>query len=394
MGDFPESACRLTAAYRGRKPDRVPICSPISWQPMQDVDREKPTGWRGEPGFVEVARLVQRYCDPRPPFSPVARPPVGSSIGYQRFLDAPEEFVEALPPERIGPARTRRSTVLHTPRGDLHWAYDADDGIETAWDVRKPIAGPADVEAMLSVPWRLVHAPASQFDAGRAHRRELGSNCIAGASVNSMVAMLCAMMPFQLLLEWALVEKTLVRLLADAWLARTLARVDFLLDQGVGPVWHFNGVERATPPMMGPRQWEEWVVPYDGAVMRRIKSRDPEAIIHVHCHGRVGTVLESMLAMGVDSTDPVEPPPQGDISLAEARRIVGSRMTLFGNIEFLDMETLPPDEIERKVREAIDQAGRIRTVLYPSATPHERHSPQLLANAVRFIEAGLKYGTN
>jgi hypothetical protein len=32
-------------------------------------------------------------------------------------------------------------------------------------------------------------------------------------------------------------------------------------------------------------------------------------------------------------------------------------------------------------------------VLYPSATPHERHSPQFLANARRYIEAALKYGT-
>ena len=45
------------------------------------------------------------------------------------------------------------------------------------------------------------------------------------------------------------------------------------LPQGVGPFWHFSGAERASPPMMGPRQWEEWVVPYDGELMRRIHAR-------------------------------------------------------------------------------------------------------------------------
>ena len=77
--------------------------------------------------------------------------------------------------------------------------------------------------------------------------------------------------------------------------------------------------------------------------------------------------------MGVDSIDPVEPPPQGDI-------------------EFVDMETRTPDIIEEKVRRAILEGGKERTVLFPSATPHERHSQKFLANAVRYIEAGLKYG--
>ena len=79
--------------------------------------------------------------------------------------------------------------------------------------------------------------------------------------------------------------------MADTWLERTGEKVDWLLSQGVGPFWHFNGVERAAPPMMGPRQWEHWVVPYDGELMRRIKDADPEARIHVHCHGKVRTLL-------------------------------------------------------------------------------------------------------
>jgi SAM-dependent methyltransferase len=66
----------------------------------------------------------------------------------------------------------------------------------------------------------------------------------------------------------------------------------------VGPFWHFNGVERAAPPMMGPRQWEKWVVPYDGEIMRRIKAADPSARIHVHCHGKVRTLLDSFVEMG------------------------------------------------------------------------------------------------
>ncbi len=152
-----------------------------------------------------------------------------------------------------------------------------------------------------------------------------------------------------------------------------MRRCDFLLSQDIGPFWHFNGVERASPPMMGPRQWEEWVVPYDGEMMRRIKAADPENKIHVHCHGRVGTLLESFIAMGVDSIDPVEPPTQGDITFADARRKVGDRLTLYGNIEFVDMETKTPDEIEELVKRA-DRRRRPRphrphALLHPPRTP-------------------------
>ena len=98
------------------------------------------------------------------------------------------------------------------------------------------------------------------------------------------------------------------------------------------------------------------------------------------------------MGMGVDSIDPVEPPPQGDVGFAEARRRVGDRLTLFGNIEFcwMDMET--PDFIERAVKRAIDEGGKDRLVLWPSASPHQAHTDRFNANARRYLETALEYG--
>jgi len=358
---------------------------------MGDIDREKPGGWRSMPAFIALARRVQELCDPFPIWSPVAKPRVFSRFSYQRFLEAPEEFTEERPVESLGAGLTRHTTVLHTPKGDLAWWYDEQEGIETLWDTGKPVNSLADVDKMLSVPYRFTPPPASEFDAYRAYRSASGPFCIGGISVNSMVAMLVGMIPYELVLEWMATEPEVIRALADAWLTRTTEKVVFLLDQGVGPFWHFNGVERACPPMMGPRQWEEWVVPYDGAVMRLIKERDPQNLIHVHCHGRVGTLLRSFREMGVDSVDPVEPPPQGDITMAGARERVGPDMTLFGNIQFLDMERATPDEIETLVRRAIEEGGP-RVWLHPSATPHERPTERFLANANRYLDAAVKYG--
>ncbi len=392
MGDLLRSSRRVLAAYRGGQTDRIPIASPISWSPLSDVDRERPGGWRGRPDFVKVARMVQEHCDPTPPCNAVHYPGVFGSVGYWRFLLAPSEFIESLPPEQLSASRWRHTTVLHTPGGDLFWSYDKDDGIETQWDRVKPIRSAADVERMLSVPYRFHPPAAEEFEPFRKWRERAGPYCLGGCGITSMVAMLVGMMSYEMVLEWVLAEPTLIKALADAWLARTRAKVEFLLGQGVGPFWHFNGVERACPPMMGPKQWDELVLPYDGEIMRLIKERDPDSLIHVHCHGKVGRLLPLFLEMGVDSTDPVEPPPQGDILFRNARRLVGDRMSLYGNIEFLDMERCTPDGIEGKVRAAIQDGGRERTVLCPSAPPHEQHSVRFTANAVRYIEAGLRYG--
>ena len=390
--DYLESCRRVCGTYRREAVDRVPILSPISWSPEGDVDATEFGDWRDEERYRRIARLVQRHCDVEAPHNQVKAPKIFEPQGYQRFLEAQSEHVEALPPERISEIRTRYTTLLHTPKGDLHWAYEEDRGVLTRWDRIKPVQCVEDVDKLLSVPYRFRPPNPSECEPFRRHRAAMGANAVGGGSVNSVVAMLCGVMSYELLLEWLMTEPGAIRRLAETWLARTGEKVDWLLAQGVGPFWHFNGVERAAPPMMGPRQWDEWVVPYDGEIMRRIKAADPQARIHVHCHGKVRTLLDSFVAMGADSIDPVEPAPQGDADMAEVKQAYAGKLVFRGNIEFLDLETRQPDEIETLVRHAIEESGKQNMMLKPSAGPHERPSDLFLANAERYLEAGVKYG--
>jgi len=390
--DYPASCRRVWGTYRREKVDRVPIISPIPWGPDNDIDATTFGDWRDEERFRRVARLVQQHCDIKPPHNRVTVPRVFEPQSYQRFLEAPQAYVEELPPERVSGIRTRYTTLLHTPKGDLKWVYEEDEGIFTKWDMHKPIQCPEDVDRLLSVPYSFDPPHPAEFDPFRAHRAEMGEYAVGGGGVNSMVAMLVGVMDYGLMLEWTLSRPDLIQTLADTWLERTGEKVDWLLAQGVGPFWGFNGVERAAPPMMGPRQWNQWVVPYDGEIMRRIKAADPQARIHVHCHGKVRTMLDSFVEMGVDSTDPVEPPPQGDADIREVKETYDGQLVFIGNIEFLDMETRQPDEIEALVRRAIEAGGKQNMMLMPSSGPHQRPSDLLLANVERYIEAGLRYG--
>ena len=171
----PKASCRrIMAAYRGERADRVPMCSPISWQPSRDIDREKPGGWRADADFIRVARLVQEHCDPVIIWNPVPYPQLRTRFGYQRFLEAPDELVIEKPVEVLADGRRRHTFILPTSRGDLTWIYDETEGIETSWDMRKPVEKPEDVEALLSVPFALKKPAHSEYEAFRRYRREMG----------------------------------------------------------------------------------------------------------------------------------------------------------------------------------------------------------------------------
>jgi uroporphyrinogen-III decarboxylase len=141
---------------------------------------------------------------------------------------------------------------------------------------------------------------------------------------------------------------------------------------------------------MSPRLFDALVARYDGPLFDLVHEHD--CYVHVHCHGRIAGVLDRWADLGADLLDPVEPPPQGDIEMGEAKRQVDAQITLMGNIEFRDLEFATPDEIEEKVRRAIEDGGKKHTILYPSARGITEVSEQYRDNAIRYIEAGLKYG--
>jgi len=94
--------------------------------------------------------------------------------------------------------------------------------------------------------------------------------------------------------------------------------------------------------------------------------------------------------MNVSGLDPIEPPPQGDVSLEYVRKNYGRDMVLFGNLEITDIENLPTDQLTERVKTALSEgtAGEGRGfVLMPSACPYGRElSPLTLRNYQKIIE--------
>jgi uroporphyrinogen-III decarboxylase len=109
------------------------------------------------------------------------------------------------------------------------------------------------------------------------------------------------------------------------------------------------------------------------------------AVCHVHCHGNVRSTLERVIQRGGDFLEPLEPPPDGDITFAEAKAIAEGRITLGGNVESRILETGDADAVEAATRRAFD-GGKERMVLQTTAGPISTMTPRLIENYHRLID--------
>jgi len=369
---------RLLRAARGELVDRVPISPPIGFDPIAWDERGEETR-PGDPLWTEVARLCAEHCD-----CLVHVPAVGVLFD-RRFLLTPTKHIERLPDEREGEWIVQRH-IVHTPRGDLTTTDKHQPGIGTSWYTEPLVKTVEDAEALLSVPYEFVPpdlTPALQY------MERVGERALTEVGVSTPLVSVSRLMHFDQFLLWCAIEPDLLHRLMATMAERVRIGLEYVLKAGVGPSFWFGGSEQATPPMMGPVMYDDFAVRYDAPLMDLVHQHG--GLVHVHCHGKVRGILDRLVAMGADMLDPVEPPPDGDVTMAQARQLTEGKITLLGNIEFRELEFASPSRIRQLVRTAIAEAGE-RMILYPSATPHEKLTPKYRDNALAYVETALEYG--
>ncbi|NUQ61202.1 MAG: hypothetical protein HUU20_01870 [Pirellulales bacterium] len=82
---------------------------------------------------------------------------------------------------------------------------------------------------------------------------------------------------------------------------------------------------------ISPRQYEQFVLPYEAEVVRRIHQEGVP--VYTHTCGDIGDRLERMAATGIDGIDTLDPPPLGSVDLEDAKRRVGDRLFFKGNLD-------------------------------------------------------------
>jgi hypothetical protein len=261
-----------------------------------------------------------------------------------------------------------------------------DPDINTIWQVEHLFKDAEDVRAFLDLP---VAGPPGEPDISAVLEAEqaLGDTGIVMIDTPDPLCQAAGLFHLADFTVLATTEPLLFRRLLDRFAADLQPRTEAVARALPGRLWRIYGPEYASPPYLHPRQFHEYVVRYDTSLVKAIQQYGGYA--RIHSHGRLRLILDEIASTGCDGLDPIEPPPQGDMRLAEVRERCGQQMVLFGNLEASDIENLPPDEFREKVRCALEEGvGGRGFVLMASSCPYGRVlSRRAMINYEIMIEA-------
>jgi hypothetical protein len=275
--------------------------------------------------------------------------------------------------------------LYHTPGGDLRTMTLASKRGLPGMQMEFAVKELEDLEKVLSVPYE----PARPDCAGFFAKSEaMGERGLVLCGIPNAISMLHNLMGSERLALWSLTERR--RLVDLLWLfhRRCLDLVEYLVSQGVGPCYAMNGEEYVTPPLHSPRDFREFVVEPEQELAAAIHRRGH--LLHIHCHGPLSNVLEDFVTLGVDCLHPLEAPPLGDVTFAEAKRRIGARVCLEGNIQIGDLYAGKTEDLVAQVRHNQRVTGGQGYILCPTASPHTTVLTDLtVRNYLAMIEAAV-----
>ncbi len=144
---------------------------------------------------------------------------------------------------------------------------------------------------------------------------------------------------------------------------------------------------------ISPGQYREFVLPFERAVVSGIKARY-DVPVYTHTCGRIGDRLELMAATGTDGIDTMDPPPLGNVDLAEAKARIGSQLFLKGNIDPVNVVLSGnPASVREAARICLDAAMAGGGYVLSTACSVPPHAPpENIAELRRAAEDYGRYG--
>ena len=284
------------------------------------------------------------------------------------------------------------TTTIHAPGQTLTSRCRRDKDTQTTWTLEHLLKSDADVEAYLRLPEPDIGEPVVADLL--AQEEALGEAGIVSIEMSDPLCGAASLFSMEDYTIAAMTQPALFHRLLERLARRILPQCEALAQVLPGRLWRICGSEYASEPYLPPRLYDEYVVRYTGEMVKSIQGHGGYA--RIHSHGRLRGILPSIEKMGPRGLDPIEPPPQGDMTLAQVRQAIGGQAVLFGNIEASDIENLDLVDFEKKVVTALREgtAGEGRGfVLMPSAGPYGRHiSDRVLRNYQAMIRLATTWG--
>lgn len=286
--------------------------------------------------------------------------------------------------------KTTSKSWIHTPKGVLTRTYQFIDNVHTSWCTEHLLKTLDDIETYLSIDSEHVVV---DFNPVINAQKELGENGIVLVTLGDPICQAADLFSMEDFLVYAMTDTDTIKDFLDELHRRGMKSLKQMLTHNVKDVmFRICGPEYGTPPYLPPYLFEELVTPYLQDMCKVIKEAG--GIPRIHSHGKVRHALEQFALTDAMCIDPLEPIPDGDISLKEVKEKYGDRFCLMGNIELKELEHSTTSRIDALVKEAMDAAKEGgRFILMPTAAPIDVPlRDKTLENYIKFIESGLKYG--
>jgi len=353
---------RLLRTMRGLPVDRPAVCFYELNGHAQDPDDADPYNVYGDPSWRELLELARErtdkivLCGPR-----FIKSGGGEHMTVEAATDAE------------GSVHTVRR--IRAPGGELTSRSVRHIDVDTVWTTEHFIKTAGDMAAYLSLPEEEIGA--INISGVLEYDRALGDTGIAAIDTGDALCAVASLFSMEDYLILATTERKLFTELLERAQKDLLIKLKMISEALPGRLYRICGSEYASRPYLPPELYDEYVTKYDAELIRLIHRSGGYA--RVHSHGNLAAIADSMIRMGADATDPVEPPPQGDVTLKYMRERYGDRLVLFGNIELAEIENLETDDFKRRVASALKEgtSGTGRGfVLMPSASPISRALPE------------------
>lgn len=127
-------------------------------------------------------------------------------------------------------------------------------------------------------------------------------------------------------------------------LRHALKKIDELADMGCRLMWIGEGT--ASGSLISPRQYETFVLPYQKRMVEHMRKRGVLSIVHI-C-GDINNVIKSVKKTNADGIDLDY---MNDLGMA--KDVMNGDVCIKGNINPVDLQTLPANEIKQMCKEKI-----------------------------------------
>jgi hypothetical protein len=311
----------MAAAMAGRRPDRVPVMCQMSIGHMLLQTGASPLRfWHDTGEFADgLLALRARYR-----FDGI----LVSLHGHDPRWESRVAVVSRGPDgERV---RWTNGDETVFPADDLPIARPAVPPVRPAFERFDPAALPPRIDYIpVSQGLRFRLDPTHLFDAVKTVLDRAGRDYSVHGEVTSPLDYTLDLFGFEQTLLGFVDDPGRAAAVLERFTAGVAALAEGLAETGVDAI-------KISSPFAGAGFlssgfYERFVQPYESRIARAIEARGVRAYIHT-C-GDIHDRLELMAATGASGIECLDPPPLGRVDLAEAKRRIGDRLFIKGNMD-------------------------------------------------------------